>query len=92
MIWQYFLNNNQTGKKEISDPLIDSEEIASQRANAEFLDGGYLKRYLKLVTHRTDVVVGDVVRVEGFCYLVTSASVRYTAGAVVCDIEGVRYE
>lgn len=92
MIWEFHLNNGQNGRKEITDKLIDSELVARQRANAEFIDGGYKKRFMHFSTHRTDVNTGDVVRVGGMTYLVTSVKTAYRTGMLIADVSGVRYE
>jgi len=92
MTWVFELNNGQYGSKEITDALISNEDIARQRANAEFLDGGYRKRFLSMTTFRTDISVGEVVRVRGLCYLVTSVNTKYGGGMLLSDVSAVRYE
>ena len=92
MTWEFRLNNGQNGVKEITDPLIDTEEIAHQRANAEFLAGGYLKRKLSLKTHRTDLKIGDIIIVNGLAYRILSVAVRYNGISLVSEINGVRYD
>ena len=92
MTWEFHLNNGQNGVKEIVEPLIINEEIATQRAKSEFLDIGYLKRFVTLTTYRTDLMIGDVIDVEGFTYRVQSVIVKFGGGATMSTITGVRYE
>lgn len=91
MIWQFDYPNGLEGKITVVSDLLDTEERAKQRAIAEFIIGGTEKNYIEFDTYRTDLKVGQVVRVEGQKYRVVSILTKTDQKTMISIIRGVRY-
>ena len=90
--WIFTLEGGGPGELVITDELFLNEEIAEQRAKAEFLEKGHKKINVSFATWRTDIKVGDIVRIEGLPYLVLRTHVFWRKGEIGSSIEAVRYE
>lgn len=83
--------NGKSGEIKIKEPLLDTEERAMARANAEFLNGAYTTETIQFSTYLTDIGVGDTVEVEGLWYRVIDVQMRWDEKSIVSDITGERY-
>jgi len=91
-IWKYQLDNGNTGKMVISDPLLDTEPRARERAMSEFLKNGYALIVISFKTYRTDLVLDETINVGGVLYLIKRMSYNIDAIKIVTTIKAVRYE
>lgn len=90
--WIFTLEGGGSGELVITNELFTNEEIAEQRAKAEFLEKGHKKINVSFATWRTDIKVGDIVQIEGLSYLVLRTHVFWKNGEIGSFIRGVRYE
>lgn len=89
--WKFQIENGNTGEMNISDPLLDSEALAQERAKSEFLKNSYKLNEVRFATHRTDLIKNQTISVYGLPYLVKSISTVVTALSVRANIRAVRY-
>lgn len=91
-IRRYHLDGGNEREMTISDPLLDNDAAAEQRAKAEFLKNGYKLRPITFTTHLTDVLINDIVNVRGLPYVAKSINVTYNGYGFESRIKAVRYE
>jgi len=91
-IWKYQLDNGNTGKMVISDPLLDTEPRARERAMSEFLKNGYTLIVINFKTYRTDLLLNETINVGGVLYLVKRLSYDIDPLKLVTTVKAVRYE
>jgi len=92
LLWEFTINNGNTGIMRISDPLLDTEERAEERAMSEFLRNAFAINSIGFTTYLTDLMLNNIIIVGGLNYLVKGISVAVTEISVVVGIEGVRYD
>lgn len=91
MIWEFEYNNGYSGVVTVSSDLLDTEERARQRAIAEFVNGGTKQRRIEFRTYRTDLRVGDIVRIDGAAYRVSSVVLKVSDKSMIATVQGVSY-
>lgn len=87
----YEIANNKDGEIKIQEELLDTDERASARANAEFLEGAYSKATCQFSTFMTDFEVNDIVEVEGLSYRIIDIQIRWDEKEIYSEVSGVRY-
>ena len=90
--WKFILDVGGDETVTVTDPLLDSEALAEERALSEFLKNGYKLREVSFKTYRTDIRKNDAITVRGVVYLVKSKSTAVDAVKLVTTIKAVRYE
>lgn len=90
--WEFSMDNGSTGIITVSDPLLDTEAAATERAKSEFLKNGYKHRDISFSTHRDDLVLNDVIIVKGLPYLVKSIDAADNSVSTLFKIKAKRYE
>lgn len=90
--WVFTLANGGKEALTITNQLFVNEAQAEQRAKSEFLEKGHKKINVSFSTWRTDIKVGDVVRLQGRPYLVLRTESFWKDGEIGSTVEGVRYE
>ena len=83
---------NNTGVKEIVEPLLKDIDCARVRARAEIIDDGLSKKYITFYTYRTDLELGESVRVNGLSYKITQINLSFKKDSALFKVSGVRYE
>jgi len=89
--WSFQILNGNTGEMSISDPLIDSESIAEERAMSEFLKNAYAVHDISFSTYRTDLALNDVVNIASIPYLIKGISTSIDGTSMVSTIRARRY-
>ena len=89
--WKFSIPNGNTGEVIISDPLLDSLTVATERAKSEFLKSSYEIKEVKFTTYRTDLTKNMVINIHGLPYLVKSKTTTLDKVSIKTQIRGVRY-
>lgn len=90
--WKFQLENGNMNSMTISDPLLESETLASERAKSEFLKNGHKLSEISFNTYRTDLTKNMIIMVRGLKYLIKGISTSQTDRSILTTIRGVRYE
>lgn len=89
---RYHLTTGNTGEMTISDPLLDTDAAAEQRARSEFLKNGYSLSEVSFKTHLGDFSVNQLIEVGGKRYLVKDITVSQGSVVQETSIRAVRYD
>jgi len=77
----------------ITDTLITDETVASFRAKAELVNGGYTNREINLTTdYIPSLKQNDLIEFKGVKWLVKEISITYNPPELLQTIKGVRYD
>jgi len=90
--WRFQIPNGNTGVVEISDPLIDSETLATERADSEFLKNSYKLKKVSFATYITGIALNDIINIHGLPYIVKSITVLIDQVKIASEIQAQRYE
>lgn len=90
--WKFKITNGNTGEMTVSDPLLDTETAASERAKSEFLKNSYKLIEIRFTTYRTDFTKNMVINVKGLPYLVKGIGTTIDGTTLKTTIRAVRYE
>jgi hypothetical protein len=89
--WTFQINNGNTGETNISDPLLDTEERAAERAKSEFLKNSYSLHEVRFKTYITNLKLNQIVRIKGVPYIVKNIDITVD-NQHKADVRAVRYE
>ena len=88
-----FQHDRGTSQIVIKDQLLTSVAVATERAKAELLKGGYVERWIRITSVYTgDIQQNDIVSFNGVMWLVKEISFSFKAPKLKQTIKGVRYE
>lgn len=90
--WKFQISNGNTGEVLISDALLDSEELATERAMSEFLKNSYKHTTISFSTYRTDFDLNMIINVYGLPYIIKSINPHVDETSITTKIGAVRYE
>ncbi len=90
--WKFQIENGNTGEAIISDQLLDTETLATERAKSEFLKSSYKLKEIRFSTYRTDIVLNMVINIYGSPYLVKSVVTPIDPVSIRTSVRAVRYE
>ncbi len=90
--WKFQISNGNTGEMVVSDPLLDTEERAEERAKSEFLKNSYKLKEVRFGTYRTDILKNQIINVRGLPYIAKSIVVNTNMVSIKNTIRAVRYE
>lgn len=90
--WKFQLDNGNTGVKIISEPLLDTEALAQERAKSEFLKNGHKIKEITFTTHLQTIQKNDTINVYGLPYLVKDITTTIDEVEMKSRIRAVRYE
>ena len=90
--WKFQIDNGNIGEMMISDPLIDSEAIAAERAKSEFLQNSYKLNEVTFETHLTDFAKNDTINIYGIPYLVKAITTTVDKTMIKTKVKAVRYD
>lgn len=77
----------------VKEPLLNTAELAEERATVELLEGAYSERIVNFSTvHTPTVKINDIVEFKGKLWVVKEISLTFTPPELIQNIKGVRYE
>ena len=91
MKWTFEAQNGRNGALRISDAMIDSQQVAAERAAAEILENGYKKRYIRIRTYIDDIKVADEIEAVGSRWQVQSVKTTIDPTSHVVEISAKRW-
>jgi len=92
-VWKFSIDRAMnTGTMSVTDPLIDSEAIAMERAASDFLKNSYSSNELSFVTGRNDLALNDEISVDGIVYLVKGISININSIRALYSVTSRRYD
>lgn len=89
---RYHNDNGKTGEITISDPLLDNDAVALQRAKSEFLKHGYRQKVIEYTTHDLEYWVNMLINVDGKWYIVKNLTFTVQDGLSKTRVKAIRYE
>lgn len=90
--WKFQISNGNTGEVLISDALLDSEELATERAKSEFIKNSYKHITINFSTYRTDFDLNMIINIYGLPYIIKSINTHVDEASITTNIGAVRYE
>lgn len=90
--WKYQIPNGRDAEMTVSDPLLDNETVAEERARSEILKNAYKMREVTFETWRTDFTKNEVIIVRGLPYIVKGITVSIQKVITKTQIRAIRYE
>lgn len=91
-VWEFNILNGNTGVMQITDPLLDTEARAEQRAMSEFLKNSYANNAFSFRTSRTDLELNQTINLDGVPYLVKSLSYSIDNKKISTTVGVLRYD
>lgn len=92
MEWKFQIENGNTGELTISDVMLDTEALAIERSNSEFLKNSYEEKEIFISTYRTDLTKNMIINVYGLPYIVKTISTVVTPISIISNIKAIRYD
>jgi len=90
--WKFQIDNGNVGELAISDELLDTELLATERAKSEFLKNSYKLNEIQFTTYLTNITKNMTINVYGVPYLVKSINTVITPITIKTSVKAVRYE
>ena len=90
--WKFQIDNGNVGEKTISDVLLETEALAEERAQSEFLKNSYKLNEVTFSTYLTNIVLNQVINIYGVPYIVKSLNTRVDEVSIKTKIRAIRYE
>ncbi|WP_297525114.1 hypothetical protein [Sulfurovum sp.] len=91
-VWEFNILNGNTGIMQITDPLLDTEARAEQRAMSEFLKNSYANNAFRFNTSRTALALNQIINIDGVPYLVKSLSYGIDEKKISVNVGVLRYD
>ena len=91
-IWRFEIDRPNTGEMTITDPLLDSEARARQRAESEFLENAYIPKQFSFRTYRTDLNLRDEIMIAGISYKIMNMTFTEDENKIVTTVSVKRYD
>lgn len=77
----------------VNDKLISDATVASARAKAEFLKGGYSEWWVDIRSvHIAGLKQNDIISFKGILWIVKEVSLDFKSPQLIQTIKGLRYE
>ncbi len=92
LLWQFEIRNGNEGVMSITDPLLDTEARAEERAMSEFLKNSFAHNPVNFSTYVTTHILNKIIKVGGLNYLVKGLTISIDKVKVVVKVQGVRYD
>ena len=90
--WKFQIENGNTGEVIISDALLDTEALATERVKSEFLKMSYKLNEVRFSTFLTNIVKNMVINIYGIPYIVKSVGTTIDSVSIKTNIRAIRYE
>ena len=90
--YKFVMNNDKTDEKNITEEMLNTQDLCEARAKSEFLKHGYSNIKINFVTPILTMQRNQTIRVNGRLYLVKNITIDYKDQIMKANIEAVRYE
>lgn len=90
--WKFNITNGNEGELTISDVLLDTEALATERALSEFLKNSYKTNEIRFTTHLTTFTLNMLINVYGILYIVKSIGTVINELSIKTQVRAIRYE
>lgn len=90
--WKFQIDNGNIGEMTISDVLLETESLANERANSEFLKNSHKLNEVTFTTYLTNLSKNQIINVYGIPYLVKSLNVVVNETSIKTKVRAVRYD
>lgn len=88
-----FEHDRGDGSITVNDSLITTEDVATARARAELLSGGYAERWVSITCiHIPSLKQNDIISFKGLNWIVKEISLSFTPPSLIMTVKGLRYE
>ena len=88
-----FEHDRGTERVVIKDNLLNDVTVASARARAELLKGGYVERWVDIRSiHILGLKQNDIIIFKGLSWIVKEITLNFQAPQLIQTIKGLRYE
>lgn len=91
-LFNFQLENGESGELVITDIFLDNYDIAEQRALSEFLKKGYNERTCSFKTHLTNLYLNETINLDGVKFLIKGIHIKIDAVKMILSVRGIRYE
>ena len=88
----YNSETDNTGVKEINEPLLYEEGNASIRAEAELIEGALNSSKISFITYNTDLYLSQSIKINGLAYKITKLSYVIDSNSGIVKVEAIRYD
>ena len=90
--WKFHIDNGNVGELTISDVLLDTEALATERAKSEFLKNSHELNEVRFSTHKTNFVLNMTINVYGIMYLIKSLRTVINDVSIKTQVRAIRYD
>lgn len=90
--WKFSVDNGNIGVMNVSDPLLDTIESATERAKSDFLRNAFMLKEVRFTTYLTDFAKNDVISVKGLSYMIKGITTVITSKSIKTQLRCIRYE
>ena len=91
MRWEFNIDDGGDDTVRVVNEFLNTEERATERAEAEMLEVAYQKKEISFTTTRTDLILNNIYNISGIPYIIKS--IEYNIGtSILCTIQCERYE
>ncbi len=88
-----FTHDRGTEQIIIKDNLVNNVTVATARAKAEFLKGGYVERWVNITSvHIPELKQNDIILFKGLYWIIKEISLNFKSPQLNQTIKGLRYE
>jgi len=88
-----FTHDRGSELKVVKDPLINSDELGSERAKVELVKGAYAERVINVTSiHKPEIVLNSVFSFNGALWIAKTIEITFKSPSLFMTIKGVRYE
>jgi len=92
IVFQFDINNGNTGVMNISNVLLDSHDKAEEASMAAFLHNSFAINPVDFSTYITNHFLNKVIKVGGLNYLIKSIDTSGNDTLISVNIRGERYD
>jgi hypothetical protein len=76
----------------VTDPLLDTLAVSTERAKSEFLRNSYTANEVSFIIDKSDLALNDEIIIEGTVYLVKGISININSLRSLCNVTARRYD
>ena len=88
-----FTHDRGSELKVIKNELVNSVDLARERATVELIKGAYAERVINIVSiHKPEIILNSIFSFKGVLWIAKSISLNFKSPELHMTIKGVRYE